>query len=271
MHKFGKFCAAVLVALSACGAQAYDVQQFADTALSFKLGVEHNYPPYQFRDDHNQLAGFEIDLMDEIAQEMGVTFTYEEGVFDHIYARTQGGDLDGLLGGNCITADRKRAFLLSDTYLHSGQCVAVSEYYGAQAFQDVDSMKNRSICVESETMGHRYTRTLHFSNVKIFDTIPDIIDNFNEGECVLMIADCMIFDFYIKTGYIKNAEVINDPIISTQIVMLVNPKSPQLLDIVNEGLAKVKANGRYEEIYRKWFYNRTVGRPLHPEFNVEDD
>lgn len=269
MRFWGHLGLAVAAALCFTSAQAYDLED-GRTAMSFKLGVEHNYPPYQFRNENNELVGFEIDLMDAIAEEMEVSFTYEEGVFDLIYSRTQGGDLDGLLGGNCITADRKQSFLLSDTYLHSGQCIAVSEFYGAETADNVDTMKRRKTCVESGTMGHRYTRTLHFTDVEVLDTIPHMVEQFNAGRCVFMIADCMIFDFYMKSGYIKDAELRDDPVISTQIVVLVNRKSPQLLEVVNEGLKRLRENGRYEKIYKKWFYNRTVGRPLQEQFDVDN-
>ncbi|MBQ9273839.1 MAG: amino acid ABC transporter substrate-binding protein [Succinivibrio sp.] len=226
------------------------------------MGIEYNYPPYQFHDKSGEIVGFEIDLMNAIAREMEVSFEYQEGPYNVIYARTQNGELDALLGGNVITSDRHKDFLVSDRILSSGWCMAVHEIYDGMAAEDLESMKSKQICVEKNTVGHRYTRSMRFQRITDFENVPQMIEAFNDGQCVSMIADCLNFEHYLKDGTIQNAVLIPEPLLKTQVGVLVAGNEPQLRDLVNTGLEKCREDGTYDQIYRKWFGSSAIGHPL---------
>ena len=88
------------------------------------VGTDTPYPPFEIGQPPD-ISGFDIDLMNAIAEEMGVTAEYTDTSFDTIFGDVQSGKFDVAAAASTITPGRERAVDFSDPYYESQQSLVV--------------------------------------------------------------------------------------------------------------------------------------------------
>jgi ABC-type amino acid transport substrate-binding protein len=71
-----------------------------------KVGTDPTWPPYQLRDEHQNIVGFEVDLANECAAKLGLTIEWNDVTFDNIILSVQNGQLDMGVSGFSVTKER---------------------------------------------------------------------------------------------------------------------------------------------------------------------
>ncbi|MFA6941577.1 MAG: transporter substrate-binding domain-containing protein, partial [Clostridiaceae bacterium] len=71
------------------------------------MGNSPDYPPFETIDDKGNIVGFDIDLANEIAKELGVKLEVKQMSFEPIITAVQSGQVDFGMSGFSITDDRK--------------------------------------------------------------------------------------------------------------------------------------------------------------------
>ncbi|MBQ9275889.1 MAG: amino acid ABC transporter substrate-binding protein [Succinivibrio sp.] len=243
-----------------------DFEQGVPEEKVYRLGLEIDYPPFEFHDQNGNRTGFEIDLMEAIAKAEGLKVEYEESIYDNMVPRLLGGDFDALLGGNALTYDRSKQMLYSNTILKTGQGLVINNYYGSGFVNDPEDLRGKVLCVEAGAMGERYAKTVRNAVLKSYGTVHEVVDAFNTGVCPVAVLEFLVLQYMMKQGKIVNGDLYPQPVTSTDVVVLVNPQRQEFLDRFNSGLAKLRADGTYDAIYRKWFHDSPIGKPLENGF-----
>lgn len=109
--------AALCVACSAAPAQK-------DT---FVVGLDDSFPPMGFRDENDQVVGFDIDLATEVAKRMGVELVIQPIDWDSKELELETGRVDCLWNGLSITDERVAAMYFAKPYIANKQIVIVPE------------------------------------------------------------------------------------------------------------------------------------------------
>jgi ABC-type amino acid transport substrate-binding protein len=107
-----------------------------------KVGTDPTWEPYQFRDDQNNIVGFEVDLADACAAKLGLTIEWNDVGFDNIILSVQQGSLDMGVSGFSITPERLEQ--VSFTIPHStteGQVVMLQSTMTAKGITGVHSLE----------------------------------------------------------------------------------------------------------------------------------
>lgn len=89
------------------------------------VGLDDNFPPMGFRDEKNELVGFDIDLAKEAAKRLGVEVTFKPIDWSAKEAELSGKRVDVLWNGLTITEERKANILFTTPYLENRQIVIV--------------------------------------------------------------------------------------------------------------------------------------------------
>jgi len=108
------------VLLSACGSQTSSRLESIKKAGVMKVGTSADYPPFEYVDASGNLAGFDIDLMEEIAKRMGVSLEWVDMPFDSLIAGVQGGKIDASISAFNYTEERDKVVDFTDAY-YSGE------------------------------------------------------------------------------------------------------------------------------------------------------
>lgn len=71
-----------------------------------RIGTDPTWPPYQYLDDQNKIIGFEVDIADAIAAELGLDVEWQSVGFDTIITSVAAGTLDLGVSGFSVNAER---------------------------------------------------------------------------------------------------------------------------------------------------------------------
>src|SRR6478735_367943 len=99
--------AAALLAGTALAAQAQALPDRVKTAGKIIIATQPNYPPITFKDvATNQLSGFDIELGEAIAKELGIKVEWQETAFAQLLSSLQTGRVDAVMAGKSVGASR---------------------------------------------------------------------------------------------------------------------------------------------------------------------
>lgn len=89
------------------------------------IGLDDNFPPMGFRDEKNQLVGFDIDLANEAAKRLGVEVEFKPIDWNAKEAELTGKRVDALWNGLTITEQRKKNIAFTPAYMENHQIIVV--------------------------------------------------------------------------------------------------------------------------------------------------
>lgn len=226
----------------------------ASPALSRDLifGTDTAFVPFSFKQgDH--YVGFDVDLWDAIAKDMGVTYKLLPIDFTGIVPGLQSGQIDLVMAGISITDARKRVVDFSDPYYHSGLMLLV------RADSDIkssDDLKGKLIALKTGTGSVTYA-TEHFPEVgqRQFPNVDNAFLELQTGRVDAVLHDAPNVLYYAATGGKGKVKTIGNVLEALDYGAMF-PKGSDLVARYNASLEHVKANGTYDKIYEKWFGSR---------------
>lgn len=85
-----------------------------------KVGTEGVYPPFSYRDaDSNELTGFDVEVMEAVAEQAGWQVEWVEAPFDSLFPALDSGRIDVIANQVTITGEREARYLFSTPYTYS--------------------------------------------------------------------------------------------------------------------------------------------------------
>lgn len=108
------------------------------------------FPPFEYRDDNNEIAGVDVEIAKEIAKDIGVELVVEDVNFDSIVASIQSGKAAFGAAGMTVTEEREQQVDFSLKYVSSKQFVILPE--GA-TLETIEDLNGKTIGVQSGTTG----------------------------------------------------------------------------------------------------------------------
>lgn len=106
----------------------YDILQ-RDTSVSsdtdvLVMGTNATFKPFEYKDGGN-VVGFDVELAQQIAKDMGKELKIEDMSFDGLLPALESGQIDMAVAGMSVTADREKNALFSDSYYRASQRIIV--------------------------------------------------------------------------------------------------------------------------------------------------
>ncbi|MGI5912164.1 MAG: amino acid ABC transporter substrate-binding protein [Syntrophomonadaceae bacterium] len=92
----------------------------------FIAGLDDAFPPMGFRDENNEIVGFDIDLAKEAAKRLGVEVKFQPIVWDTKGQELDGGNIDVIWNGLTITPERQEQMLFTKLYIQDRQIIVVT-------------------------------------------------------------------------------------------------------------------------------------------------
>jgi polar amino acid transport system substrate-binding protein len=116
------------ILLSACASTASGSHLEAiKNAGVMKVGTSADYPPFEYVDASGNKAGFDIELMEEIAKRMGVSLEWVDMPFDSLIAGVQEGKIDASISAFNYTEERDQVVDFTDPYYTGEDAFTVAE------------------------------------------------------------------------------------------------------------------------------------------------
>ena len=112
----------------------------------FVLGLDDAFPPMGYRDDNNEIVGYDIDLAKEAAKRLGVQLVLQPIDWNAKEQELNTGKIDCIWNGFTITPDREQAMSFTKPYLKNAQVVVVKKDSG---YKTLASLKGKKVGLQA--------------------------------------------------------------------------------------------------------------------------
>lgn len=237
----GQFLVTALTAVSLLGgtAQAQTLVVATDTA----------FVPFEFKQG-DKYVGFDIDLWDAVAKELGLAYKLQPMDFNGILPALQTKNVDVALAGITIKDERKKVIDFSDGYYDSGFMLMVPSNSTVGGEKD---LKGKSLAVKTGTSAADYAKTnFTGTELRLFPNIDNAYLELATGRVDAAMHDTPNVLYFANTAGKGKVKVVGTQMMAHE-YGIGFPKGSPLVPKVNGALKKIKADGRYNTIYKKWF------------------
>ena len=219
------------------------------------IGLDDSFPPMGFRDEKNNIVGFDIDMAKEAAKRMGVEVEFKSIDWSAKEMELNGKRIDALWNGMNITEERKKNVLFSDPYMESKQLIFV---LAGSPIKGAADLAGKVVGVQQSSIGEDVVNkdAKLKASLKEFKTYPDMIAAFLDmkaGRLDAVVADEILGRYYMSKETGKYV-AIEKPLGEVGIYGVGFRKDDkELRDKVQAALNEMKKDGTSAKISKQWF------------------
>lgn len=222
---------------------------------TYIVGATPTGVPFTFLDTKsNSTQGVMVDLIHEIASEAGFDARIETMQWTALIPSLNQKKIDIIIGAMYITEKRKEVIDFSDPVYTYGEGVIVAKN-DPGTYKSFSDLKGEAVGAQ---VGTAYVEPLRatglFSEVKVYESIADIMQDVNAGRLKAGFADSPIAGYYIKQGMFPNVRLAREfvPTMGGSLGIGIRKDDGELKLKINSALKELKDNGRLKEILDKW-------------------
>lgn len=230
---------------------------FAQTALdaiktagALRIGTEGTYAPFTYHDASGALVGFDVEIGQAIAKQLGVEAQFVEGPWDGLIAGIDADRYDVVINQVGINADRQAKYDFSEPYIASKAALVVrGDNTTITTFADLAG-KNAA-----QTLTSNFGKLAEENGATLVGTegFDQSIALVIQGRADATINDSLSFFDFKKQQPDADVKVVATAEDADFSGVLLAKGKPELLAAINEALAAIKADGTYAEISQKYF------------------
>jgi len=222
-------------------------------AKKIVVGLEPNYPPFEFKPTIRKIEGFDIDVASYIAKSLGIKLEIKEIAWDDLIPTLESDKIDVIISGMTKTPARANKVYFSDPYFSTGQVVVLNRKRKNIKSLTELNMPSTKIGVQKGTTGEQAAKdNFPKAKIKSYDDIyacqNDLINNK---------IDALVYDKPLVVEFIgvlqEKIFMPFEPFTTEEYCFAVNKGNIDFIKKLNEIIKEIKTNGTYDQIFKKWF------------------
>ena len=243
--------------LAACGGGSSEQASGTDDPLAqlkadgvLQVGTEGTYSPFTFHDPKtNELTGYDVEVIQAVAKELGVEAEFSETPFDAIFAGLEAERFDVVANQVSITEARRAKYDFSTPYtVSTGVVVTRADDSSVSALADVEGKTS----AQSVTSNFAQTATAAGAKIEAVEGFTQAITLLKQGRVDVTINDDLAVLDYLKTTGDTSVKISAKTEDRTEQALALR-KDSGLTAAVDTALASLRADGTLTAISQKWF------------------
>ncbi|MBS6640252.1 transporter substrate-binding domain-containing protein [Agathobaculum sp.] len=247
--------------LTGCGGgnnQAAGENDSADTQQSetaentdggvLRMGTNATFPPYEYVDENNEVAGIDADIAAAIAEKLGMELEITDMAFDSLIPALQSDTIDIVLAGMTVDPERAEQVNFTDSYATGVQVIIVPE---GSDIASPDDLEGKNIGVQTGTTGDLYcTDDYGQEFVKQFDNGPLAVAALVNGQ-----VDCVVIDNEPAKNYVaanQGLKILDTAYANEEYAAAIAKDNTELFEQVNAAIQELKEDGTIDSIIEKY-------------------
>ena len=241
--------------LSACA----EKEELADGSKlihknQFVFATSGEFKPFSYINDDLTMSGFDIEVGEAIAKELGLEPVQKRIKFKGIVEGIKTGRADAAVASHTINPQRSKHVSFSTPYYYSGPQIYTRP---DSQIKTVKDLAGKEVAVAK---GSTYadTASKYTDKIKTYDSDVTALEALSSGRHDAVITDFVTGKNAAKEGFkIKGQQIINR---SKQAIVLPQD-NPKLLKRVNEALEQLQKKGILTQISIKYFGEDITNKP----------
>jgi polar amino acid transport system substrate-binding protein len=262
-------------------APAVDMELSEDSTLNgimhrgeLRIGLEVGFMPFEMIDKRSgmrqkeirhgdfrrkgrklSLVGFDIDIGIEMARELGVKPVFVDTLWPSIIPALNLGRFDIIFGGMSVTEERWKKVDFADPFMTVGQTVLLNAKHKSTAtsYKDLNDPKYVVVSKPGTTGEEAVKKLIPNATYETADTEIEGAMRVLQGT-----ADAFVYDFPFNAVFnamhpSDQLVFLDEPFTEEPIAWAIRKDDPDFMKFLNGFLAQIKADGRFDKIYNKWF------------------
>jgi polar amino acid transport system substrate-binding protein len=243
-------CAVVCLFAAGCAKK----EAAAPKKTKLVVAADATWPPMEYLDENKNIVGFGPDMLKAISEETGVEIEVKNTAWDGIFAGLAAGSYDAISSSVTITEERKATMDFSEPYTNAGQVLVVQKK--TAGVTTLDDLKGKSVGAQIGTTGA--IEIAKHTDIKLasYDEVGLAFEDLAIGRIDGVVSDSPIAaNFALQNEKFKDKlMIVGKPFTDEWLGLAVKKGDAETLAILNDGLAKIKANGKLDAIAKKWLY-----------------
>ena len=218
---------------------------------SLVVASDAAFPPFEYVDEETkEIVGFDIDLINAVADKAGLDITIKNVAWDPLLAGMADCQYDMAISAMTITAERAEQFSFSDPYINAGQIVVVQS--SNDAINGPEDLVGMTVGAQIGTTGAMEIEAIEDTTLKIYDTYELAFLDLNNGQ-----TDAVVADYPLAMAFVANnsfdLKVVGDIFTNENYGVAFCKGNDELIAQVNAALAELISEGYIDELIVKWY------------------
>jgi polar amino acid transport system substrate-binding protein len=220
----------------------------------FVLGLDDSFPPMGYRNEDNEIVGFDIDLAREVTDRMGVELILQPIDWNAKEQELNTGNIDCIWNGFTITEDRKEMMSFTEAYVNNAQVAVVKANSSVYTLADLKGKKvglqAGSSAAEAIYSNEAFANSLD-EIVEVKDNLTALMDLEIGG------VDAVVLDLFVANDNItrsgKDFRIIEETLSNEKYGVGFRKGDVALRDEVQRLFEEMAADGAMANISTTWF------------------
>ncbi len=233
---------------------AFSSAETSQPALPFQQTIvvvtDATYPPFEMIDEtSDELIGFDIDLMNAIAEKNGWSVEWVNTSFDAVLAGVADCSYDLSIAAIAITDERKVDMDFSNPYYDWGQVVVVRA--GETSIAVKEDLEGRIVAAVLGTAGEVEAQAIPSITIRTYDSFDVAIQALVNDQVDAVITDVSVASLYVQSnpGEIK---IIGEQFAEVPVGIAVCKDRADLIEPINTALSSLSDDGTLNQLVMKW-------------------
>ncbi|MDX2374526.1 transporter substrate-binding domain-containing protein [Psychrobacter sp. PP-21] len=230
------------------------VSELPDTAPTLKVATTGTMPPFSFQDDYGNMQGIDIDSIRAIGEEQGFKVEFYKETWQNMFDSVASGGRDIAISGISYKDDRAVKYGLSTPYFFNPSSIMYAK--SNVTINDIQDLQGMHVAaMEGSKQEDQLNAMGKYSDMTTRSTAYLLYEDLMQGKVDVILHDLPILQFTAKNHPEYDVTIVpyegqDNP--SAQQVILMAKGNNELINNVNEGIAKLKQKGTFKEIETRW-------------------
>ena len=243
-----------LLALTGCGSSGESGGVGEELGLvsgdTLTVATEGTYRPFSYHDESGELVGYDVEVAEAVAENLGVEITFQETQWDAIFAGLDAGRFDTIANQVSITPEREADYVFSTPYtVSTGVLVVPADNDTIKGFDDLDGKTT----AQSLTSNWRDLAVESGAEIEAVEGWAQAVALLEQGRVDATINDSLTYLDYANTEDASSIKVAAETEEESRSAFVATPEREALTEAIDGALEELQADGTLAELGEKYF------------------
>jgi polar amino acid transport system substrate-binding protein len=221
---------------------------------SLRVGLSGDQPPFNMTARDGRVIGFEVDVVKALGEALGLEVQLVRRPFDELLPALERGELDLVMSGVTITAERNARVAFVGPYFVSGKSLLTRKPELAEvgSFVALDAPGRRFVALAGSTSEAQARKLLPRAKV---EAVPDYeagVEKVRSGRADALIADFAICQVTVWRNPEAGLLTLSTPLTAEPLGIALPPDDPLLVNLVENHLRTLEYTGVLTQLKARW-------------------
>ncbi|MGL4721870.1 MAG: transporter substrate-binding domain-containing protein [Desulfovibrionaceae bacterium] len=219
-------------------------------AKKIDIGFDRDFPPFSFEDSRGEPTGFEIDIIQAILKGTGYTIQFKPSLWEKLQLDLSEGAVQVGLGFIKSPNSTKLFLFPSQTYYTATYRMFTKV---KDRVPNISWLRGKFISVKRNSFAESLLLEFQDMRIKAFPTDVEALRALYDEQTQGYVGLDTATRWYIRKALFQGIIASGYPLKNLDLYYAINKRSPELVSLIDKGFTRIKQNGEYDRLYRKWF------------------